>query len=286
VKYEIKELSLGQILDQAITLMKNHFGAFFGVVAVTLLPFSLLQAGVNLAIMPEVPLMPTPEEALAIQAAQLEHLPIIIGMAVLALLIVPIVNASLIHIVANTFLGNTTSLGSAIGSAFGLLLPLYWTWFLLMAAIMGGMICCIIPGIIAAFWFSLATQVVVIEKVSGIAALKRSRELMRGNIGTVFVLGFVVGIISVAPQIGAQMIPQVHAKALASVVINCVMTVFSSAAMVVFYFSCRCKNEQFDLQLLAANVGIADAGPASNENPYAADEDSYGASDNPFAADD
>jgi len=86
VKYEIKELSLGQILDQAITLMKNHFGAFFGVVAVTLLPFSLLQAGVNLAIMPEIPLMPTPEEALAIQAAQLEHLPIIIGMTPLSLL--------------------------------------------------------------------------------------------------------------------------------------------------------------------------------------------------------
>ena len=126
----------------------------------------------------------------------------------------------------------------------------------------------VIPGIIAAFWFSLATQVVVIEKVHGINALKRSRELMRGNIGNVFVLSLVIGIISIGPQIAAQLIPQIHARAAASVVINCIMTIFSSAAMVVFYFSCRCKNEQFDLQLLAENVGRADADdvPADGED--------------------
>jgi hypothetical protein len=286
VKYEIKELSLGQILDQAITLVKNHFGAFFSVVAVTLLPFSLLQHGVNLAIMPKLPPVPTMEDIIAIQAAQAEHAPVLIGLVLLTFLVIPIVNASLIHIVANTYLGKTTSMGTSIGSAFGVIIPLYWTWFLLMVAITGGMMLCVIPGIIAAFWFSLATQVVVIERINGFAALKRSRELMRGNIGTVFVLGFIIGIISFAVQIGAAMIPQVHAAAIGSVLTNCVMTVFSSAAMVVFYFSCRCKNEQFDLQLLAANVGVADVGPASNDNPYAADDDSYDAGDNPWAADD
>jgi hypothetical protein len=165
--------------------------------------------------------------------------------------------------VANAYLGKSTSLGDAIGASFGMIIPLYWTWLLLMIAVTGGMILCVVPGIVAAFWFSLATQVVVIEKISGFAALKRSRELMRGNIGTVFVLGLLLGIISFSTQVGAQLIPQIHAKAVASVVINCVMTIFNSAAMVVFYFSCRCRNEQFDLQLLAQNVGLADADVAS-----------------------
>ena len=257
MKYEIRELSIGGILDQAITLTKNHFGAFFSVVAVTLLPFGLIQAGINIAVMPhDIPLIPTPEEAAAIQKAQLENLPVILGAGLLALLVMPIANAALVRIVANTYLGKSTSLGDAIGAAFGILIPLYWTWLLLTIAIAGGMILCVIPGIIAAFWFSLATQVVVIEKINGFAALKRSRELMRGNIGTVFVLGLLLGIISMFTQVGAQLIPQIHAKAVAAVVINCVITVFSSAAMVVFYFSCRCKNEQFDLQLLAQNVGL------------------------------
>jgi uncharacterized membrane protein len=189
----------------------------------------------------------------------------------------PIANAALVRIVANSYLGRNTSTGDAIGSAFGLIIPLYWTWFLLTIAVTGGMILCIVPGIIAAFWFSLATQVVVVERVNGIDALKRSRELMRGNIGTVFVLGLVLGMISTGMQVGALLIPQVHAQGLATVLVNCVFTVFSSAAMVVFYFSCRCRNEQFDLQLLAQNVAGETPGdggsaggvsPDSDENPF------------------
>lgn len=274
MKYEIRELSIGEILDQAITLTKNHFGSFFSVVAVTLLPIGLIQAGVNIAIMPETPLIPTPEELAAIEKAQMENLPIIGGMGLLVLLVVPIANAALVRIVAHSYLGKNTSTGDAVGSAFGLLLPLYWTWMIMAIAVMGGMILLVIPGIIAAFWFSLATQVVVVERVSGVAALKRSRELMRGNVGTVFVLGIVLGIISSGMQIGAIGIPQIHVRTLASVVIGCVFTIFSSAAMVVFYFSCRCKNEQFDLQLLAQNVvgettgDVAAGSWDSDDNPF------------------
>ena len=35
------------------------------------------------------------------------------------------------------------------------------------------------------------------------------------------------------------------------------LVLFSVAAMVVFYFSCRCKAEAFDLELLAAAVGTS-----------------------------
>lgn len=276
MNYEIRELSIGGILDQAIVLTKNHFGAFFSVVAVTLLPFTLIQAGINIAIMPQdMPLIPTPEEAAAIQKAQIENLPIILGTGLLALIVVPISNAALVRIVANTYLGKSTSLGDAIGSAFGMIIPLYWTWLLLTIAVMGGMILCIVPGLIAAFWFSLATQVVVVEKINGFAALKRSRELMRGNVGTVFVLGLVLGMISVSAQGGTVMIPQAHTSAVFSSLLNCVTTVFSSAAMVVFYFSCRCGYEQFDLQRLAENVGLADT-------DVAASADGEAAEDNPF----
>jgi hypothetical protein len=275
MNYEIRELSIGGILDQAINLTKNHFGAFFAVVAVTLLPFSLIQSGINMAIMPQdIPLIPTPEEAAAIQKIQLENLPIILGAALLAFIVVPIANAALVKIVANTYLGKSTSFGDAIGSAFAMIIPLYWTWLLLTIAVSVGFVLCFVPGIIAMFWFSLATQIVVVERMNGIAALKRSRELMRGNIGTVFVLGLVLGMISVSAQGGALMIPQAHAKAVISAVINCVTTVFSSAAMVVFYFSCRCGYEQFDLQRLAQNVGLADgdipagADVADEDNPF------------------
>jgi hypothetical protein len=269
MRYEIRGLKLGGVLDEAIKLTKNHFGAFFGVMAVTILPLGLVNAGVQLALLPAMPPNPTMEDLLAIQAAQLENAPILIGL--LALLVLPIANAAQIHIVANTYLGKPASVGSAIGSAFSSLIPLYWTWFLLFAAVMGGTILCLIPGIIAAFWFTLATQVVVIEKISGIDALKRSREIMRGNIGDVFVLGLVIGIIAFGIQIGTQFIPQIHAAAFSGAVLGCVINIFSAAAMVVFYFSCRCKNEHFDLELLAQNVGIKDEVLSDDDNPFQAD---------------
>ena len=39
-----------------------------------------------------------------------------------------------------------------------------------------------------------------------------------------------------------------------------VLVIFASAAFVVFYFSCRCKHEQFDLALLAESVGAEKPG--------------------------
>ena len=39
-----------------------------------------------------------------------------------------------------------------------------------------------------------------------------------------------------------------------------VLMIFASAAFVVFYFSCRCKHEQFDLALLAQSVGAETPG--------------------------
>ena len=86
--------------------------------------------------------------------------------------------------------------GESFKRAFQRIPPLIGTWFLVVLAIMGGTILCLVPGILASFWFSLATQVVVIEGVAGFAAMKRSKQLMAGNIGTIFVLGLLIGLIN------------------------------------------------------------------------------------------
>ena len=80
-------------------------------------------------------------------------------------IIAPITNAAVVYAVSNAYLEKPISVGGSIKRAFQRILPLMWTWFLAGLAIMGGMILCVVPGILAAFWFSLATQVVVIEGV-------------------------------------------------------------------------------------------------------------------------
>ncbi len=268
MRYEIRELSLGGILDQAITLLKNHFGVLFSIVAFTVLPVWLIIAVAQLVLLPPPPTVIPPdiEELMAYAEAAEEHAPLLNGLNLLMLIAGPISNAALVHAIAKSFLGERATAGGAIGTAFTKFFPLIWTWILVVAAIMGGMILLIIPGIIAAFWFSLATQVVVVEGVSGFKAMGRSREIMRGNIGAYFVLGLCLGIIGFFTGLGVQFIPQHHVRMFLPILVQSVMTIFGSAAVVVFYFSARCRNEQFDLHLLAENIGSAPAeAPADDE---------------------
>ena len=95
---------------------------------------------------------------------------------------------------------------------------------------------------------------VIIEGVSGFAALKRSKFLMTGNIGTVFVLSLLLGLINITISVGIQFIPNPYVTAVLQAAVSAGLVAFGVAAMVVFYFSCRCKAESFDLELLAAAV--------------------------------
>jgi hypothetical protein len=251
MRYDIRELTLGGILDQAITLLKNHFGSFVAIMAITWLPVQAAATIASVTLLPELTIPPTPE----FNQAAAEHFVLFQGLNLLNLLVAPISNAAIVYAIANAYLGKRMTVGGSIGKAFGLFFPLLWTLILYGAAVMGGTILLIIPGILAAFWFSLATQVVVVEGVSGFKALGRSRQIMRGNIGTLFVMGLVIGLIAAFVGGGSLFIPERYTQAIVGVVLNMVLVIFSSAAGVVFYFSARCKNEQFDLQLLASNVG-------------------------------
>lgn len=56
-----------------------------------------------------------------------------------------------------------------------------WVNFLVGLAVLGGLILLIIPGIIFAVWFTLASYVLVAENKKGTSALSRSKELVQGN---------------------------------------------------------------------------------------------------------
>lgn len=253
MRYTIRELKLGEILDQAVNLTKDHIGVFLGITAALLIPFEVIGGLIQLAITPALPANPTPEQVLAAARTGLSvSLPVLL---LTAYVITPITNAALIFAVSDAYLGQRISVGESFKRAFQRILPLIGTWFLVGLAIMGGLILCVVPGILAAFWFGLATQVVVVERAAGVAAMKRSKQLVSGNIGTFFVLGLIVGAINFGVSMVAAFVPEPHLRVILNAIILAVLTIFASAVFVVFYFSCRCKHEQFDLDLLAQSVG-------------------------------
>ena len=254
MRYTIRELKLGEVLDQAVKLTKDHLGVFLGITAILLIPYNVISGLIQVAMAPTPPPNATQEQLMAMNVAILR---LSIPIALVAIFIIaPITNAALVYAISNGYLGKPISVWGSVKWALGRIIPLIWTWIIVGFAIMGGSILCLVPGILASFWFALATQVVVIEGVSGFPALKRSKALMAGNIGNIFILGLLLGLINLGVTIGVGLIPQPHLRVVVLGVVEAGLTIFASAAIVAFYFSCRCKLEQFDLALLAQSVGI------------------------------
>jgi hypothetical protein len=269
-------MALGEILDQAGALLKNHFAMLITITAFLFMPAQAVLVYHQLT-------MPQPPAATATQEEQLQYFrdlqthafsPLYLTVAfALLVIVIPLTNAATIRAIASVYLGAETTAMAAFRGAFQKFLPLLGTSMLVGLAIMGVMIAACLPMIITpllglvtilpamgiviylAFRFWLMTQVVVLEDLSGMKALSRSGELMKGNYGTVFVLGLVVGIIQVMVSGAAVFVPVLALHIIINVLVAAVLFLFAAAASVVFYFSCRCKLENFDLTILANSVG-------------------------------
>lgn len=254
--YKIQQLGLGGILDQAITLVKNHFGLLFQIMLMTWIPVMVISEGVKIAAG-----VPQPPASINLQdwvrysqeverfSGLVNGLNLVTGVGIL------IANAAVIYSVAQLYLGKPISAGAAVQKALGKLWPLIWTVFVMTLAIMGGLLLCLVPGILFALWFGLSQHVVVLESLSGSKALGRSKKLVQPYLGTFFILGLLVGIIALMVVGGATLIPQQYLQLAVALLLNAITTIFSTAVFVVFYFSCRCGVDNFDLEHLAAAVG-------------------------------
>jgi hypothetical protein len=257
LRYETHELGVGGILDQAIAVTKDHFWLLFKIVIVMLLPFTIV-AGWLIA-----------EDVLAAQAGQGLSMRFGILSLVNMAVVYPLTNAAMIYAVASSYLSRPVSVATAFRRAVSVFLPLLWTMFLLWLVLTAGMILLIVPFFIFLLWYALIVQVVVLEGLSGRAALKRSHQLMKGNAGTAIVLGILVLVISWALNFMQSVIPVGVLRLIVYSVIQSLLFIFGAAAWVVFYFSCRAKAEHFDLALLADAVGVEDDQPpdALNVSP-------------------
>ena len=252
MRYEIKAQGVGEILDQAIGLLKNHFGLLMGISLCFSVPFALFVNFVIQARMPVLPPRPTPEESAAFLQELISILPILMGLGFVSMVTVyPLTTGAMIHAVASKYLGKPTTIGASIGRALRVWAPLLWTSILVSILVSFGLLLCFLPGVLLFFRYALSSQAVVLEGVSGLAAMKRSKALMGHegvkNYATLFLLFFLLGVIGIGIQSGAGLIPQQHVGLVVTVLLQTVGGALGTAALAVFYFSCRCKAENFDL---------------------------------------
>lgn len=77
--------------------------------------------------------------------------------------------------------GREVTLGQLLVNTKDVAGRLFWTQLLYSLAVLGGLLLLVVPGLIFAVWYSQATYAAVEDGLSGLAALRRSRQLVRGH---------------------------------------------------------------------------------------------------------
>ena len=111
MQYQIKQLGVGGILDQSISLLRNHFGLLFGIVATTIIPFQAILGLVQYSLI----VGGDRQTGLLVGG---------IGTIFFALFLAPLVNAAMIHAIASVYLSRSTTLVECFGHASGRYLAL------------------------------------------------------------------------------------------------------------------------------------------------------------------
>lgn len=264
MRYEIREMSLGGILDQGIVLFRDHFKKLYLICCCVYLPFlmffNVTGVFVQETMQHEINLAQRGRDPFAVLRAEGPFfLYLVVFLIVLGLIALPITNAAVIYAIAEEYQGRRTSVKQALRRALPLWLPMIWTAILSGLVIGLGFLMCIVPGVIFALFYYIINQVVVIEGQSGVEAMRRSWNLMKGNIGNAFILSIVIFIIQMCIMVPPQLMMTEGAWPIVEKILESffevVVLMFNSCVFVAMYFSGRCKHEQFDMYMLAQALG-------------------------------
>ena len=248
MQYEIRAMTLAEILDMGFRLLRNHFGLLLGISAVVYLPYGIL-AGLFESTFES--------QALGGGALSLSLISIWLLLALIAFTIVtPLVTCAITHALGELYLGRPSTLPGAFEAALPRLLPLAGTYLLAALAILAGLILLVVPGLYLMLAFTLVTQIIMLEGLAGVTALGRSRHLMRGNLLRAFALGMVVALLGGVLSFGLELVFAVAPGfgVVGSALAQAVAFAYYSAVSVVFYFDVRARKEAFDLEHLARLV--------------------------------
>jgi len=166
---QTKELmGIGELLKISWSVIKNNIATLLGIVTLYM-----------------------------VVATGIEYLPVIFKVFTFPVTIIISLTTgiALIFAINNILEGNPVDIKESYKTGFKKFFPYLWTIILAGLATFGGLLLLIIPGIIFVVWFSLAGYVRIIEGTGSTAALKRSKQLVKGNWWYVLSASLVCGIV-------------------------------------------------------------------------------------------
>jgi hypothetical protein len=287
MNFEIRAMSLAEILDTGFQLVKNRFALLAGVSLLGQAPGIILLSAISRFF---EPLSGGSEDLTDIGASLIAFGALYL---LATMLLFPFVISAVVKTVGDLYLGRQLTFGDVVRSGLSRMLPLLVTYvvFVLVSGVimvlgiaavmatvgvisaalgeqgaLGGavVVLLVIAGIFASLAAGLiyfvasliVAAVVVLEEISLFEAIARTWILVTSAPTRAIGVALTVYLIVAVPAVGVQFLVGVlpFLGALLSGAVQAVGYAYMFATTVVLYFDIRCRRESFDLEYLARMV--------------------------------
>ena len=250
-------MTTGRLLDRCFRIYFQNFPLMVGISAFAYLPLLAFQS-VNL---------------LVVSGAILGSLAVVgsvMAFAINILVVAPLAIAATTKAVSDRYLGNEVTVGAALKGAWGHVVPLLLTQFVVGLIVMAGFILLIVPGILWGLSYALVAPVAILETSDRTAIRKRSWALVEGNRGKVFGVLLVLGLLQGffggllgASSAGALILTGIDllsttgavVQLAVSGIVSIVVYPLAAIAITLLYYDLRIRKEGFDLEMLSQAIG-------------------------------
>lgn len=242
--YQLRRMSIGEILDGAFVIYRAYFG--------TLVAIAIVCEGVPAILNTYVTL----------GGGAIEYPVLWLATFVLSGLGGLVAAAATVWVISEAYLGRDATVGDALSYALGKMVSLFVAGLAKYLLILLGLFFFFIPGIVVACGYAVVAQVVVLEDLPvATNALRRSWFLTKGHKPRALVLGFVVFAIIWLPFMIAGalalFVPFLgHVFTVGGQLLQLVVYPLVACAFTLFYYDLRVRKEAFDLEHLGRQIGL------------------------------
>lgn len=236
------EHTVGSIVRGAFQIYFRHFGTIFLIFMLPVAPVAVLQG----------------------EAALSGNSSLIIFSSALYVAVSLFAYAAVTIAVSDVCLGNQPSFRRSYARVLGkLVLLLLVTNLLQMLAFAAGLVLLVVPGLVLMIWLVLTSPVVVLEGKSGVAALKRSKQLGDGshwrNAGLLLLLFIIMAVVGgliggVFGFLFPDSVEHWSFRTLIAVVQSGLSVPIMLIALVLTYYDRRVRKEGYDAKALAEDL--------------------------------
>ena len=254
-------MSTGMLLDRAFRLYTSNFSLMLGIAAAAYVPFYLimlvLEAGLSGRLTGGLSML----------------IFYVVFMVLWASVAFPVASGAATFAISERYLGNEVGIGDALLRG----LSHFWTLSLAQITatirVMFGFILLIIPGILWMLSYSLVVPAILVEGQKAMPGLRRSRDLVKGYRGKVFLVMVVINLLQAVLAGGVGVISSFLLTAdaagtavLSSAVgnlLSILLTPLGIIAAILLYYDMRIRKEGFDLEMLSLAVSSKVPGAAT-----------------------